>query len=326
MSIAVEVKNVCKEKDEDISIEVLEVSLLSQQWKLTNAIAAPNVEAALIPRERIHYVFKAKRILEESNKNKLEYSYIKVGKRHAESVDDVISPPYSKFLVDSLPSVDDITETNYSVPAKKRDGLIQSMLVLRWKAYDKVKNRTAIGQHCLWMDCFTKALYREIDSSPVLPAIQLEESESKTNINDIEEKSYTSDVVIFRLEHSNYVNHNFTLRKLCLIPIVINIVNCYGVPVTVFIDMSKQQNRETTGELGWAGALSTGIEPDSREIGVNVTLEKFESRRVQVRALCAAPGTYVVGSAFTLTTVWGVNNRASTHFSNNASLLVVRQV
>lgn len=41
--------------------------------------------------------------------------------------------------------------------------------------------------------------------------------------------------------------------------------------------------RETSGELGWAGALSNGLDLDSKEIGLNVTLEKFESRRFQVK-------------------------------------------
>lgn len=242
MSLAVEIKNVCKEKDEDITIEVLEVSLLSQQWALTDLIAAPNTNAALIPRERIHYVFKAKRRIEESGKKPLEYSYIKVGKKHPESVDDVKSPPYSKFLIEYLPSVDDITEPNYTEPEKKRDGLIQSMLVVRWKAYDKIKNKTAIGHHCLWLDCFAKALSQEKDLPQDIP-IQLDDLESKTNLSETKEKSDKNNIVLFKLEHSNCVTHNFTARKLCLIPIVINLVNCYGVPVTVFIDMSKQQNK-----------------------------------------------------------------------------------
>ncbi|CAH2050377.1 unnamed protein product, partial [Iphiclides podalirius] len=324
MSMAVEVKNVCKEKDEDITVEVLEVTLLSQQWALTNLVAAPNTDAALIPRERIHYVFKARRKLEENAKGNLEYSYIKVGKKHPESVDDVKSPPYSKFLIDYLPSVDDITEPNYSEAERKRDGLIQSMLVVRWKAYDKILNRTAIGHHCVWMDCFAKALSREKDPTQDIP-MQLDDLESKTNLSETKEGSDKNNIVLFKLEHSNYVCHNFTTRKLCLIPIVINIVNCYGVPVTVFIDMSKQQNRESTGELGWAGALSTGGGPDSQHLGLHVRLRGFESRRVPVRALCAAPGTYVLGSGFVVTTTWGRDEQATTRFSNNTSLLVVKQ-
>lgn len=240
MSLAVEVKNVCKE-NEDIVIEVLEVSLLSQQWTLTDLISAPNMDSALIPRERIHYVFKAKRIFERSNKSKVEYSNIKVAGKHAETVADVNSLPYSKFLMDSLPSIDDAIDPNYSESGTKRDGLIQSMLVVRWKAHDKIKNKTSVGQHSLWINCFAKALSQEKDLSPELP-IQLDDFESKNFIEPIE-KSDSNNIVLFRLEHSNYVNHNFLQRKLCMIPIVINIVNCYGIPVTVFIDMTKQQNR-----------------------------------------------------------------------------------
>lgn len=42
-------------------------------------------------------------------------------------------------------------------------------------------------------------------------------------------------------------------------------------------------HRESSGELGWAGALNSGLDLDSKEIGLNVTLEKFESRRLQVK-------------------------------------------
>ncbi|XP_068626862.1 trafficking protein particle complex subunit 8 [Battus philenor] len=326
MSLAVEVKNVCNEKDEDITVEVLEVSLISQQWSLTKLIAAPNTDAALIPRERIHYILKAKRLFDEIDKDRIDYSCIKVGKNHIESIDDIKSLPYSKFLLDSLPSVEDITEPNYSEMEVKKDGvgLIHSMFILRWKAHDKIRNRTVVGQHSLWIHCFTKAMSIEKDYLPDLP-IQVDDSENK-NLNGTKDKSDNNNIVIFKLEHSNYVNHNFMLRKLCLIPIVINIVNCYGVPVTVFIDMTKQQNRESTGELGWAGALSNGINNESKNLGVNVSLDKFETRRVEVRALCAAPGTYVIGSAFTVTTVWGLNNQATTNLSNNTSLLIVKQV
>ncbi|XP_013175761.1 PREDICTED: trafficking protein particle complex subunit 8 [Papilio xuthus] len=324
MSLAVEVKNVCKENNEDIAIEVLEVSLISQQWTLTDFIAAPNMDAALIPRERIHYVFKAKRIFAVSDNSKVECSHIKVAAKRCEETDaDVKSLPYSKFLMDCLPSTDDLTDPNYSETETKRDGLIQSLLVVRWKAHDKVKSRTALGQHCLWINCFSKALSQEKELSPELP-IQLDDLESK-NFNEPKDKSDSNNIVLFRLEHSNYVNHNFKQRKLCMIPIVINIVNCYGIPVSVFIDMTKQQNRESTSELGWAGALSAGPDVESKSLGVHVTLQKLESRRVHVLALCAAPGTYVLGSAFTLTTSCGLGTHATTHFSNNTSLLVVRQ-
>ncbi|KPJ16736.1 hypothetical protein RR48_10335 [Papilio machaon] len=322
MSLAVEVKNVCKENNEEIAIEVLEVSMISQQWTLTDLIAAPNMDAALIPRERVHYVFKAKRIFEESDKSNVEYSHIKVSTKRSQEIEaDVKSLPYSRFLMDCLPSIDDLTDSNYSETETKRDGLIQSMLVVRWKAHDKVKSRTAVGQHCLWINCFSKALSQEKEVSSELP-IQLDDLE---NFNEPKDKSDTNNIVLFRLEHSNYVNHNFMQRKLCMIPIVINIVNCYGVPVSVFIDMTKQQNRESTSKLGWAGALSSGPDAESKSLGVNVTLQKFETRRVHVRALCAAPGTYVLGSAFTLTTRCGLGTQATAHFSNNTSLLVVRQ-
>lgn len=76
-------------------------------------------------------------------------------------------------------------------------------------------------------------------------------------------------------------------------------------------------------ELGWAGALHS--DEDTKDIGVSVNLEKFESRCIEMRGLCAAPGTYLVGSAFTIKTRPENDNIHVTNVSNNASLLVVQQ-
>lgn len=133
-------------------------------------------------------------------------------------------------------------------------------------------------------------------------------------------------VVMFKMEHSKQINHDFNERRLCIIPVTLSIVNCYGVPVRVFINMSKQKNRETSGrELGWTGALHNGPDADSKEIGVSIHLEKFETRRVQVQGVCAAPGTYLVGSAFTVTTQGTEPHMNVTDVSNNTSLLVLQQ-
>lgn len=84
--------------------------------------------------------------------------------------------------------------------------------------------------------------------------------------------------------------------------------------------------RESTGELGWAGALNNGLEGDLKDVGVSLSLDKFESRSVQVRGICAVPGTYIVGSAFSVTTIGDNKDLDVTNVSNNTSLLVVEQV
>ncbi|XP_046960546.1 trafficking protein particle complex subunit 8 [Vanessa cardui] len=323
MHLSVEVKNICNEKEDDITVEILEASLLSRQWRLTDLITALDSDNVLISRERVHLILKSARIFENLGEEQVEFSCVKIAKHLPESRIGVNKPPYSKFVTDGISSLSDGFESIQS--SEKKTGLIQSMFVLRWKAHNKKTNRTAIGQHCLWLDCFTKAIshVRAKMTMDILNTIQLDGIESRSDSQEVKEKN---NIVIFRLEHSNYVNHNFITNKLCIIPVTINIVNCYGVPVSVFIDMSKQQNRESSGELGWTGALNNGLDPDSKDLGLNVTLEKFESRRVQVRALCAAPGTYHVGSAFSVTTACGADNRATTHFPNSTSLLVVKQI
>lgn len=56
-----------------------------------------------------------------------------------------------------------------------------------------------------------------------------------------------------------------------------NIISDYNYNVISYYD-----SRDSSGEIGWAGALNNGLDADSKELGVNVTLDKFESRRVQV--------------------------------------------
>lgn len=243
MHLAVEVKNTCNEKEEDISLEILEASLLSRQWKLTNLITAQESENVLISREKAHLLLKSTRIFETLKEGHVEYSFLKIAKNLPESRLGVDKPPYSKFVSDvESPLLDVVEPVNNP---DKRAGLIQSMFILRWKAHNKKNGRTAIGQHCLWLDCFTKTISHQRDKTnmDISNTIQLDDSDNLSDLYKGKDKNEKSNAVIFRLEHSNYIDHNFTVNKLCIIPVIINIVNCYGMPVSVFIDMSKSQNR-----------------------------------------------------------------------------------
>ncbi|XP_050555044.1 trafficking protein particle complex subunit 8 [Spodoptera frugiperda] len=326
MSLAVEVKNIFNEKGEDLTVEVLEASLLSRQWRLTGLVAARGAADPLTSREKLHFVLRARRILSELPEEKVEYTCVKINEHHPDAVANINEPPYSKFVVDGQHSYIDAPDAALAQEMSgKRTGLIQSMFVLRWKVHEKTNGKTAVGQHCLWLDCFTKAISREKEYIPGEVPMPLDEYDSKLDVRDTN-KNKKDNVVIFRLEHSNYINHNFNEMKLCLVPITLNLVNCYGIPVKVFIDMTKQKNRELSGELGWAGALSYGNDVEAKELGVSVNLDKFESKKVQVRGVCAAPGTYLVGSAFSVSTTGEDINLNVSNISNNTSLLVVEQV
>uniref|UniRef100_A0A2A4K057 Uncharacterized protein n=1 Tax=Heliothis virescens TaxID=7102 RepID=A0A2A4K057_HELVI len=326
MSLAVEIKNIFNEKGEDLSVEILEASLLSRQWSLTSLVAARGAAEALQARDKLHVVLRARRLPQPPPR--LAHTRLKINHHDPDAEPAINVPPYSKFVLDGQHSYIDSPDSAIAQDTSdKRTGLIQSMFVLRWKVHEKTKGKTAVGQHCLWLDCFTKAISREREYIPgeVAP-IQIDEFDSKLDLRESNTKTKKDNVVIFRLEHSNYINHNFNETKLCLVPVTLNIVNCYGVPVKVFIDMSKQKNRELSGELGWAGALSYGNDVDAKELGVSVNLDKFESKRVQVRGVCAAPGTYLVGSAFSVSTTGQDANLNVSNVSNNTSLLVVEQV
>ncbi|XP_060805731.1 trafficking protein particle complex subunit 8 isoform X2 [Amyelois transitella] len=316
MCLAVEVKNISHDKDQNIEVKVMEASLLSRNWRLTDLTAAKDRDDPLSAHERLHLIFKASRIFGDIADEKVEYSCLKISKGHPESVPDINQPPYSKFLLDSNSSITDpiVTEKENNEP-----GLIRSMFVLRWLVHDKMRNRTAIGQHCIWLECFTKTLSNDKENiSPHLPSLHLDEAiESQSELLEAKKKTNTDNAVLFKLEHNRKISHNFTEKKLCVVPITINIVNCYEVPVEIFIDMSKQPNRESCG-LGWAGALSGAA--GAPEPGVSVRLARLESRRVRVRALCAAPGCYLLGAAFTVSVL---DAAPTTHLTDNTSLLIV---
>lgn len=240
LNLAVDVKNVFNDKDEDVSIEILEASLLSRQWKLTDLTAARNKSDKLMSHERLHLIFKAMRILETPPEGKVDYSRLKVSSTPVAN-EDINVTPYSKFIVEYKSLLTDLPEPLSK--DKKNIGLIQSMFVMRWKAHYQSEGKTTIGQHCLWLNCFTKAESRERHHMPIdLPTLQLEDYDTKTELSETKKRNKDS-VITFKLEHSNNIIHNFNQRKLCMVPITINIVNCNGVPVQVFIDMTKQQNR-----------------------------------------------------------------------------------
>lgn len=244
MSLAVEVKNIYNDKN-DLTVELLEASLFSRQWELTTLIATGGKSDPLLQRERFHLVMKAKRILQELPEEKVHHSRLKITDIDYTNL-TANAPPYSKFILDTTPSFHETNDTLLSqfYKERKQTRLIESMFVLRWKVNDKSNGGVAIGQKCLWLDCFSKALSRDISRAPSdNTTLQIDEYDNKPDYAEPNKKPKKDNVVMFGLEHSNHINHNFNERKICLIPITLNIVNCYGVPVKVFIDMTKQKNR-----------------------------------------------------------------------------------
>lgn len=241
MSLAVEVKNVSNEKNTDVTIEVLEASLLSRQWKFTDYVSAArnNSDALLLPREKSHLVLEATRVNNDSIEGKVYWSSLKIAKGSPDSEANIDVPPYVKFVVEYKNSF--VEDEDYFTRDGKLQGsgLIQSMLVVRWKLHDKTNGKTALGQHCLWLECFAKVTSSERDHTGL--DISLDESDIKTDLLYDRPKTKKDNVVLFYMDHSPQINHNFDRRKLCTIPITINIVNCYGVPVKAFIDMSKKK-------------------------------------------------------------------------------------
>lgn len=238
--LAVEVKNICN--DENVVVEVLEASLLSRQWRLTGLTTVADKINPLAIHERLHLIFNGRRIFETLPDEKVEHTCLQVAKPVLDNLDSNLALCFN-FITDFKPSYLDNTDIGIHETLQKRQGLIQSMFVIRWRTTNKSTGKSTIGQHCLWLECFAKTVSRNKDLlSSDLPMLQLDDGDNKKGTKDPKQKD-RKDNVIFRLEHCDTIQHDFKHRKLCLVPITINIVNCYGVPVTVFIDMSKQQSR-----------------------------------------------------------------------------------
>lgn len=241
MSLAAEVKNVSDEKNVNVTVEVLEASLLGRQWKFTDYVSAAKdkTDTFLSPREKSHLVLEATRITTPPTEGKIDWSSLKIAKGNPDTEAPINDPPYAKFVLEYKNSF--IEDEDYFMRDGKpqANGMIQSMLIVRWKVHDKASGKSAIGQHCLWLECFAKATSSERDRNGL--DISLDESNSKTDLLYDKTKSEKDNIVLFNLEHSSQIQHNFNKRKLCLIPITINIVNCYSVPVNAFIDMSKKR-------------------------------------------------------------------------------------
>lgn len=241
MNLVTEIKNICGEKDKDVTVEVVEASLLSRQWRLIGLHGAARNEL-LHTREKLHLVLQASRIVDPPAEGKVESSGLKIATGKPDSVDNISTSPYSSFVTDYGTTMDTLLDPT-TKSADKKPGFIDSMFVVRWKVHHKIKGTTAVGQHFLWLDNFNRVLSSERELLlPDLSALQLDEYDTKLDSHE-NKKRNKDNVVVFRMEHSSLINHDFQKSKLCLVPITINIVNCYGVPVKVFIDMSKQPNR-----------------------------------------------------------------------------------
>lgn len=321
MCLAVEVQNDKSVRDTQTTLEILEASLLSRQWKLMDFIMSRDKSDALILHEKLHLVLRANRIKKILADGFVDWTSVKINQKHPESLPNINTAPYSKFVVDYKTSLVENGDTSWSQDKEqKSNGLIRSTLVVRWKIHivDKSENRTAIGQTYVWLECFSSnqsnvnanILRNEITS------LNFEENDNDDSPN-LKHNQKKDGIVIFKIEHPHSVTHNFSKQKLCVVPVFIHFVNCYGIPVKAFMNMSTKGDEE----IGWAGCLSSV----GGEVGASASLGPFESCRVPLRALLAAPGTYELAAAAKLICQLDQCEPAM-QICNNSSILVVKDV
>lgn len=233
------------------TLEILEASLLSRRWTLRDVVAGRN-KHALAPHERAHLALRAHPLPASPSEGTVAASGLKIS-RSPEAAPDVAEPPYSKFVVDYATSISDDADADALERrrAPPGDGSIRSTLVVRWKMrYDSNgEQRSVVGQSFLWLDRFPSATAsRKLGSSlpNEMSSLSFERTEGRGDALVGVEESREDDAIAFKMEHSIDVSHDFKRRRLCVVPVAIDFVNCYGVPVRAFMNLSsKRYDTET---------------------------------------------------------------------------------
>lgn len=246
MSLSVDVQNDGEIKDLTTSLEILEASLLSRQWKFIDFIVSKDKSDALILHEKMHLILRGKRITDLLEDGKVLCSSLKINQKHPESLPNINKPPFSKFVLDYKSSLNDDFDVAPYGKVNKSAGLIQSTLIIRWKMQVQYKEetRTALGQSYIWLDCFTCTRTSESLNAnlrnEMLSTLNFEENDDDLLVGK-KTGQKKEDIVVFRMEHTDNVDHCFQKRKLCVVPVTIHFVNCYGVPVKAFMNMSTKR-------------------------------------------------------------------------------------
>ncbi|XP_077295309.1 trafficking protein particle complex subunit 8 homolog l(3)76BDm [Arctopsyche grandis] len=301
LNMAIEVKNVNQVHHGILtSLEVQQVSLLSQNWTLDNFVPINDDVKSLSSQETLHIITRAKRTLTKCGENEVLHSDIKIN-----SDDNLVSikdKPYSNFVTNysSAFGVSGLSDIGFENVMDIDEECLNSVLVVRWKAditESGGSQRVAIGQHHIGLDKLSMKVTShnvEASKSAENPPVKLFGSDNisnttgnlmNSNFSPLDER-----LITFTLEHQFEVVHDFKKLHVCLVPVKLHLVNCSTKDVIVVVNTGLKSFVNKCPGVGWVGIGGN----DSG--GVQISLSSLKSNIIPLQIACTSPGTYSLGN------------------------------
>lgn len=253
LNLAIEIKNVNQVHHGIItSLEVQQASLLSQSWVLDNFVPINEDVQTLSSQETLHVIMRSKRMPSKNAIDDLLYSDIKIISDTNSNLISVKEVPYSNFVTNFTSSFHDNGISDISnIPdiSNKDDENIDSVLVIRWKAYvteNGGNQRVAVGQHHINLDKLNVKVSSQYDndlSKSMENSLKFNQTEGNlsnsvlhSNFSPLDER-----LVTFTLEHQFEVMHDFKTQFICMVPVNLHLVNCSTKDVIVIINTNSKR-------------------------------------------------------------------------------------
>ncbi|XP_046999759.1 trafficking protein particle complex subunit 8 isoform X1 [Schistocerca americana] len=323
LNLALQVKNVNQVHDPILTeVSVSQVSLVSKTWQLCGKIAVPT-GVKLQAQESIHFVFSARR--QKHKKERADpFSDLPI-EDHVENVTSARESPYVDFYnrhrarVISSSGADETAEVSRNSVASQLEnddttGMeealnINATLILRWQTEirnGKGTKRMALGQHHLILDKIAVLSVSSADDAKVPVPSEIEGPLRIFGPDDSSYKSVTSEkyptldvlqrLVIHNIRHSPKVCHDFSVSRLCFVPVQLQLQNCSDTSLVVRVNASdsgsssssknKLYSPHSSSTFHWVGLAGSCSE-----------LSPHDSTSVSLCAVTTGPGTFDLGSS-----------------------------
>lgn len=323
LNVALQVKNVNQVHDPILTeVSVSQVSLVSKTWQLCGKIAVPK-GVKLQAQESVHFVFSACRQRHGSERAEL-FSDLSI-EDHVDNITSASESPYVDFYnrhrarVISNTAADETAEVSRSSVASQLDNddtssleealNINATLILRWQI--EIKNgkgtkRMALGQHHLILEKIAVSSVSPADDPKVPLPSEIEGPLRMFAPDDSSYKSVTSEkypnidvlqrLVVHNIRHSPKVCHDFSVSRLCFVPVQLQLQNCSDTSLVIRVNVSESRSSSSSknklysphssSTFHWVGLAGSCTE-----------LSPHDSTSVSLCAVVTGPGTFDLGSS-----------------------------
>lgn len=323
LNVALQVKNVNQVHDPILTeVSVSQVSLVSKTWQLCGKIAVPK-GVKLQAQESVHFVFSACRQRHGSERAEL-FSDLSI-EDHVDNITSASESPYVDFYnrhrarVISNTAADETAEVSRSSVASQLDNddtssleealNINATLILRWQI--EIKNgkgtkRMALGQHHLILEKIAVSSVTPADDPKVPLPSEIEGPLRMFAPDDSSYKSVTSEkypsidvlqrLVVHNIRHSPKVCHDFSVSRLCFVPVQLQLQNCSDTSLVIRVNVSESRSSSSSknklysphssSTFHWVGLAGSCTE-----------LSPHDSTSVSLCAVVTGPGTFDLGSS-----------------------------